>query len=337
MSDVQPRAGGSDFAPDTLSDVTVIVPAKNAARSIDACLAALAANLPGASREIIVVDNGSTDDTVQRARGHGVRVLEVPQGFVSRIRNEGARSASGGIVAFIDADCLVLPEWYDAVVTGLADPSVGIVGCRHEVPADATWCQSVWHEAQMRREAEGDRVSYVPAGNCAMRRELFLTLNGFDERLETGEDPDLCVRVAQRGYRVATVRTMRCIHLGEPATLAAVFRRERWHGRGARFFYAGGRVAAVTVATAWFGAAFIVGALALVGSVFGGWRWPILAIPLALLLPAAFAWRYGSSTSPWRLVQLWVVYSAYFFGRAASLPVVLRRTWPPARGVTSGI
>lgn len=305
--------------------VSVIVPAKNAARSIDACLAALAAHLPRESTEVIVVDNGSTDDTALRAANRSVRVLHVPQGFVSRVRNEGARAARGQIVAFVDADCTVLPEWHDAVTTVLADPSVGIAGCRHEIPPDATWCQRVWHDAQLQREAALGGVSYVPAGNCAMRRDTFLALGGFDERLETGEDPDLCVRVAQRGYSVVTDKSMRNIHLGEPPTLAAVFRRERWHGRGARFVYAGGRLAAVTVATALFAVLLVAGVVAALGSLVGVTPWLMLALPLAFGLPLLFAWRFGSLSSPGHLVQLWLIYSAYFLGRAASLPVLLKR------------
>ena len=98
-----------------MSSVTVIVPARDAAATIEATLRALEAQTESA--EVIVVDNGSDDDTAQLARSSPVdpTVIELPRGAgPGRARNEGARAASGELLAFTDADCEPEPGWVRA-------------------------------------------------------------------------------------------------------------------------------------------------------------------------------------------------------------------------------
>jgi hypothetical protein len=118
-----------------------------------------------------------------------------------------------------------------------------------------------------------------------------------------------------------------CIHLGEPRALINVFRRERWHGRGVRFTYSNGRIAPVAGATFVFAALLAIGACALVGVPLGAPAALALALPVAFLVPLAFALRYQPRLRLVQSCKLWMVYSAYFLGRAAALPVVLRRAW----------
>ncbi|MGE3885938.1 MAG: glycosyltransferase [Vicinamibacterales bacterium] len=318
--------------------VSIVIPAKNASRTIGACLTAIRQHVPAASTEAIVVDNGSTDGTASLASEYPVRIISVPRGFVSKVRNAGARVASGSIVAFVDADCTVLPGWYEAVVSGLSDPGVGVVGSRLAPPEPSTWSQRVWQDAQLKRDANRRReVPYVPAGNLALRREVFLSVGGFDERLETGEDPDLCVRVAHRGYRIVSEASMRSIHLGEPSSLLHVFRRERWHGRGARVTYSGGRVAPITMATLAFAGLLGLGVAGLVLRPIGAPAAILLAAPLSFVVPLGLALRYRPAGRPWQTLQLWAVYCAYLLGRAAALPTVFGRTLSPPRSEATDV
>ena len=316
------RAGAIERGP----LVSVVIPAKNAALTIDACLTALANFVPQGALEVIVVDNGSTDHTVEIALRHGVRVLRTPSGFVSHVRNEGAREARAALVAFVDADCTVLPGWYDAVVTLLSETTVGVAGCRHEIPVSATWCQQVWHDAQLRREQTTSGVPYVPAGNFAMRRELFLSVGGFDEKLESAKIPTCAF--ASPALDSASSRLRRCgiftLENRRPWWTNVSTRTLAW--RGARFTYNNGRVAPVTVATVMFTGMLVAGTVALVILPFGGPIAEAAAFPLAFLMPLMLALRYESSTRPWQCFKLWLVYSAYFLGRAAALPVVLKRS-----------
>jgi glycosyltransferase involved in cell wall biosynthesis len=306
--------------------LSIIIPARNSSRFIEECLTAIRERVPGDRSEVIVVDNGSLDDTVAKARSHGARIVSVPSGFVSAVRNSGARAARYPMLAFVDSDCAVRPGWFEAVTAALSDPSIGVTGRRHELPDNPTWVESVWQSAHRMPMEDGPTdVAYIPAGNMAVRSEVFSSVGGFDESLETGEDPDLCARIAASGLRVVQDASIRCVHLGEPKTLRDVFRRERWHGRGARFRYADGRHAPVTYATATIGGwliaapaiSYMVGADAVQAA--------ILLVAAPVLIPVIYAVRCVGIRRPARLVRLSAVYVAYFAGRVAAFPVAMSR------------
>lgn len=310
----------------TKPGVSIVVPTRNSRATIGACLASVLREVPAHLREVIVVDNGSTDDTVALVRSLGVRVERLAGGFVSRSRNHGARLATRDLVAFVDSDCVVCDGWYDAIAGVLADERIGVCGSRHELREHPTWVERTWDLAHRRCGTGGLReVAYVPAGNMAARREVFLGVNGFDETLETGEDPDLCARVAARGLAIVEAPAARAVHLGEPKTLREIFRRERWHGRGLRLRYGDGRLAPIAFATAAFG---VLLAFAVAGGLWSAVGGPGAAM-LAGLGPAAIAGLYAArhERRPLPLARLWVVYLAYFLGRASALPVVVARGW----------
>ena len=96
-------------------DVSVIVPARDAADTLDAALTALAAQRGAGSYEVVVVDDGSTDATAATARGReGVRVVGQPAAGPAAARNHGAAVARGRVLAFTDADCAPAPDWLAA-------------------------------------------------------------------------------------------------------------------------------------------------------------------------------------------------------------------------------
>lgn len=309
--------------------VTVVVPTRNVERTVAACVESIRTELAGTDYEIIVVDNGSTDATLDVVSRLPVTVVRVLPGFVSASRNAGARQASHPLLAFVDSDCLVQPGWATAIREVLADASIGVTGSRHVLRTGATWVERAWDRAH-RRRADRSLVdtTYIPAGNLAVRRDVFLAVGGFDESLETGEDPDLCARIAARGLRIVEAQATRCVHLGEPRTLGAVFRRERWHGRGVRLRYGDGRIAPVTIATGLFAVLVAAGALGVIAAVATGTLWLLpVSIVLPLLVPASYAARYTRDRSLAHFGQLLAIYLAYFAGRAAALPVVLARWW----------
>jgi GT2 family glycosyltransferase len=311
--------------------LSVVVPTRNVAATIDACLSALLSELSGSPHEIIVVDNGSTDDTLARVRAHPVRLEVMPPAFVAASRNLGARLAAGPLLAFVDSDCVVKPGWSTAVRAVLADAAIGVTGSRHIVRDDSTWVERAWDRAHRRRAtAPLVDTAYIPAGNMAVRRDVFLGVGGFDETLETGEDPDLCARIAAGGLRIVEARETRCVHLGEPRTLGDVFRRERWHGRGARLRYGDGRLAPIMISTVGFALTSLVAVAAIVAGLVTGRYLLAAAAVLPALVPAVYALRYARG-APGQGPALYAIYAAYFVGRAAALPVVAARAWHRAR------
>ena len=93
-----------------LHRVSVIIPALNEEKNIAQTISFIQAFAPS-NTEIVVVDNGSQDETVAIAESMGVLVIERPGVTIAALRNEGVRACSGGVLAFIDADVTTTKEW----------------------------------------------------------------------------------------------------------------------------------------------------------------------------------------------------------------------------------
>lgn len=211
--------------------VSVVVPVRDGAAHLPACLGGLARAASGpVVAEVIVVDNGSTDGSGDVARAHGARVISAPGLRVGAVRNAGAREARGRIVAFVDADNEVADTWLTGCAEALADARVGAAGLPYQAPPDATWVQRLYDLLRWRPASRSD-TEWLSAGNMALRREVFEHLGGFDETLEACEDVDLCARVRRAGLRAVAEPAMASIHHGDPRTLGALFLGELWRGR----------------------------------------------------------------------------------------------------------
>jgi len=194
-----------------MKSVSVVVPAFNHATFLPEALESVfAQSVP--PREVIVVDDGSTDGTAEVLSRYGGRVRVVRQlnRGVAAARNVGAAAASGDLLAFLDADDAWLPAKLERQVARLAaGPEFGLVHCGMEevdgqgrhlgVRVDG---MQGWVSQEMLLFRRG---VILGAGSTAMvRRGAFWELGGFDERLSTSADWDLCYRVGRR-YQVGFV------------------------------------------------------------------------------------------------------------------------------------
>jgi glycosyltransferase involved in cell wall biosynthesis len=188
--------------------VSVVIPAWNAARSLSRAIDSVLAQT-WARREVIVVDDGSMDDTLDVLAGYGdqLRVLSQANGGPSSARNRGLRESRGAYVAFLDADDHWLPEKLERQVAlldarpdlGFCSTATAVVDMRGEPVRDWPCCNA----AQPLLDAlfmHSAAISGSTSGVLA-RRELLLEAGGFDERLRGFEDPDLWIRLSARtGY-----------------------------------------------------------------------------------------------------------------------------------------
>jgi glycosyltransferase involved in cell wall biosynthesis len=213
-------------------EISVIIPARNEEKSIGICLTGLRSSaLPMDRLEVILVDNGSTDKTIEVARqvtGLPLKILTKPGVRIGGVRNAGAAVATGEYLAFIDADCVPPPDWLPTALR-LIRQHGGIIGGPYGVPEQYSWVARVWadHEA---RKYNGPK-SFVHGANMVVRRSDFLALSGFDAMLETNEDYEFCQRGLQAGLITRACSQMEIIHLGTAESLRKFFKRERWHGR----------------------------------------------------------------------------------------------------------
>lgn len=200
-------AGLAHPRPDTaVADVTVVIPVRDRAGQLDRCLDAL-----GAGRRVVVVDDGSADPaTIAAVAGrHGARLVRnVTSGGPAQARNAALASLESDLVAFVDSDCRVAPDWLDRLAGHFRDPAVGAVAPR---------VMSARRDASVRyrdrcglldlgpREARVQPlglVGYVPTAALVVRRSALVETGKFDGGLRYGEDVDLVWRLDAAGWRV---------------------------------------------------------------------------------------------------------------------------------------
>jgi glycosyltransferase involved in cell wall biosynthesis len=214
--------------------ISVIVPCRNAAGVLEAQMEALARQRCDAAWEVVIVDNGSTDDTRAVAERYRTKVPQLSiveareRCGAAYARNTGARAAEGLNVAFCDADDEVEEGWLAAVADALRD---------HQAIAFRTDTAKLNHGAVERTIRQSDGLQlytyppYLPysGGTIAMRRELFLKLGGFDETMLACEDADLCWRVQHAGLPLYFARDA-VVHVRLRTSLTAMCRQARLWG-----------------------------------------------------------------------------------------------------------
>ena len=117
--------------------ISFVIPVRNAAADLPRCLSSIAGERARASRrvEIVVVDNGSSDDSAEIARRLGARVIERPGLTVGACRNAGAADSRGDVLAFVDADNEIAAGWLHACLRAFQEQGVGAAGFPYEAPA----------------------------------------------------------------------------------------------------------------------------------------------------------------------------------------------------------
>lgn len=212
--------------------LSVIIPARNVASTIVPCLEAVLHELP-LDAEVLVADHASNDDTVrlvERLDDPRLRISPVTARSVGAVRNRGADQARGDLLAFIDADCIVLADHFSRLLQVFADPEVGAAGAPYSLPPSTRWIERVWYH--LHAPIDPADVKYVPGGNLAIRKSLFQQTGGFDESLGSGEDTEFCQRLTRMGVTLRVDPGIAVAHLGNPKSVRSFYRQQRWHAVG---------------------------------------------------------------------------------------------------------
>ncbi|MFN2460769.1 MAG: lasso peptide biosynthesis B2 protein [Candidatus Velthaea sp.] len=186
-----------------MTQVSVVIPVYNGAETIGAMLAALCgqAGAPP-DLEIIVVDNGSTDDTrAVVSRFANVQLLDEPVRGPAAARNRGLRAARGEIVVHLDADTLPTRRWLAPLVAPFADPAVVLAAGRTLCFAPRTAAERYIAAAglyETDRAVSRPPFPFAPSLNMAVRRSAALAVGGWSQDLMTAEDVDFSQRILAR-------------------------------------------------------------------------------------------------------------------------------------------
>ena len=182
---------------------SVVVCTRNGAKTLGDCLAGLL-NLDYPHFEVLVVDDGSTDDTATIASTFPFRVIGSGGRGLSHARNRGLQHSTGEIVAYLDDDARPDPHWLTHIAATLSTTDHAGVGGPNIAPVDSSFV------AQCVDRAPGlpthilldDHVAeHIPGCNMAFRRDRLEAVGGFDPQFHVaGDDVDLCWRLQERGW-----------------------------------------------------------------------------------------------------------------------------------------
>lgn len=212
--------------------LSVVIIGRNEGERLRRCLQSVQAMEPVVrGHEVLYVDSGSSDQSMETAASLGARAIALESGRPSaaRARNVGWRAAKGKWILFLDGDTILHPSFpQTALRTAMFSSCAAVWGHRRELRPNA----NIFH-----RVLDLDWV-YLPGetefcgGDALMRRSALEAAGGFDDALIAGEEPELCARFRALGYKI--------IHIDAPMTrhdLAITRWRQYWQ-RATRAGYA---------------------------------------------------------------------------------------------------
>jgi GT2 family glycosyltransferase len=201
-----------------LVNISVIIPVHNGGDSFRRCLSSLDKSTVSPD-EVIVVSDADTDGSWLVAQEFGAKVIRMPiNGGPAKARNLGASAATGDILYFVDADVVISQNAISQVKKAFENESdlAALIGSYDDEPGASNFLsqyKNLFHHYnhQIAREE-----AFTFWGACgAIRREVFLSLGGFDEsyRRPSIEDIELGYRIRQAGYKIKLLKDLQVMHL----------------------------------------------------------------------------------------------------------------------------
>ncbi len=221
--------------------ISIVVPVYNHRDMLQRCLYALCAqSYPQERYEIIVVDDGSTDDSAAVALSRGqewagrLRVVRQENGGPASARNAGIAASHADYIAFTDADCVPETGWLRSLALTIISTQADGVGGPISNDLRHNWIGDYLVAAQFFRHREWHGVvDYLLTANVIFRRQSLQAVQGFSVRKGVwGEDADLSFRLKQAGFTLVLSPQGRVTHYGTPGSLPGFVRELYRYGRG---------------------------------------------------------------------------------------------------------
>ncbi len=187
-------------------NVTLVIPGRNCASTLEACLASVIGLLQSPTSplaEVLFIDDGSIDETPTIAQKFDITYVKGEGKGPGAARNLGWRRAQNELVWFIDSDTVAAPDALDLLVPHMEDPNVGGVSGSYDNAVPESLLACLIHEEIIERHlAMPTEVNFLATFNVIYRREILRELDGFDERYLKAQDAEFSFRVMELGKKL---------------------------------------------------------------------------------------------------------------------------------------
>ena len=208
---------------------SVIIPCFNEGHVLTASLDALTNAVGNRDDiEILLLDNGSSDDSMAIASRYPLTLIKLVGVRISALRNHGAKLSCGEYLVFMDADIKLPKNWFQLLDDYTEQDKVAAVGFVDTVPEHAPWFARIWSLKDLARRNKLQQVDALPGRNLMVSRIWFERINGFNSELITGEDKDFVMRIARSGGTVMSDPGADVVHLGFERDFLEWCRKEYW-------------------------------------------------------------------------------------------------------------
>lgn len=216
--------------------ISIIIPTYNAEKTIaQTSEYLLKQNYPKNQYEIIVVDDESTDDTIEIVKKFKkVKIFKQTHKGPASARNLGAKHSKGNIFLFTDQDCIPDKNWIKYMVEPFKNPEiVGVQGTYKTLNKESLIARFAGYEIEQRHERMKKQkyIDFIGTFSAAYRKNIFLKLGGFDTCFKTasGEDPELSFKISKAGYKMV-FQPKAIVHHRHPDTLFKFLKQKFLHG-----------------------------------------------------------------------------------------------------------
>lgn len=298
-------------------DISFIIPALNAERFLPQVLDSIIEQQSSYKKEIILIDNGSRDQTLTIARKYNLRILTSTAVTIAEVRNEGARIASAEILCFLDSDVVLPKDFCINAVRALNEECNVAFGYNSNLPSKENFIGFCINQTNFSSKVR-------PYSNWLLRtiilsKQNFINIGGFDAKLVTCEDVDL-------GYKLSKIGKLKCEasnlpkHLDDPKDLYEFFQKEYWRGQDTliiffKHFFRKNELLYLGMQI-WFWLSLFLITI----SVANKSQFSFLYLPIFILPPLIITYRQKSSSiEPCQYFNLFIYNLVYYTARSLVL------------------